>query len=173
MILICYSCLVIQSNGDAGGVALTSPVTVNGVALATVATSANYTDLVARPKFYFGSSSIPTLSTGTPTQPNNIAYWYGTTSVTGSAGVAVIYPTANGLSNGTALFSSILSVSAVGYVSSASSANSGVVVVVTSVATTLKSVSLMASTGSGGLVGLVYAGSGTVLMCTVVGTYAS
>ena len=154
---------------------MSTPVTVNGVNLAKVATTANYTDLVARPKFYIGSSSITTAQSGAPTQPNNMAHWHGTVS-TGSNGVAYIYPTVDGTSTGAAIFNSILSVNVVGYNSSPSNGNDGVFATVTSVAANLKSVKLLASTGATSLVagsGLTYAPSNTLLICTVVGTYSS
>ena len=164
--------------GGAGGAALTNttanPVTVSGVVLAKVATSANYSDLVAKPRSYISTSSVAVPAiTAALAQPNNIAYYIDTVSVLGISGVATIYPTSDATATGTALFNSILSVSAVAYVPSPSLASSGVTVVVTSIATNLKTVTLMASTGTSNLGGFSYAAANTLLMCTVVGTYAS
>lgn len=95
-----------------GGVALTTPVTVNGLPLAKVATTDNYTDLIGQPRFYAASSSYAATA-GAPTQPLNVSTWYGSANI--SSGVATVHPTSNGLANGTALFLSILSVQATVY----------------------------------------------------------
>ena len=157
-----------------GGVALTTPVTVNGVPLAKVATTDNYTDLIGQPRFYAGSSSYAATA-GVPTQPLNISSWYGSANVT--SGAATVHPTSNGLANGTALFSSILSVQATVYGPSASTAISVPFASATSIST--QTVTFSVVTGqeivtvlASGTASTVYATSG-VVMCTIVGTYSS
>ena len=164
-----------------GGVALTTPVTVNGVALAKVATTDNYTDLIGQPRFYAGSTSYATIAASTaPTQPKNISTWYGTGNVTGTSGAVKVYPTSDGTSTGTALFSSILSVSATAYASGASSAITIPTAALTGLTADLRTVTLTAVTGTtivtvlaGGSASAVYASAGTLVMCTIVGTYSS
>ena len=157
-----------------GGVALTTPVTVNGVSIAKVALTDNYTDLVGQPRFYAGSSNA-TIMSGAATLPQNISTWYGSATV--SSGSASVHPTLNGTATGTALFSNILSVSATVYAPSSTSAITVPFAAVTSIS--LQTVTMSVVTGTtvvtvvaGGAPSVVYATSGTV-MCTIVGIYSS
>ena len=159
------------------GVALTSPVTVNGVALKTVATSAKYSDLTGEPLFYFGSSSYSTAATGAPVSQSSIGYWYGTVAVSGTSGVATAYPTTTGTSSGTALFTSILSVSCTAYLPSVSPSSSNAInnVYVSVTTVGLQSVALFVTTFDSPALGrfeAISAASGTLAMCTIVGKYA-
>ena len=158
-----------------GGVALTTPVTINGVSIAKVALTDNYTDLIGQPRFYAGSSNATNIANGAPTLPQNISTWYGSATV--SSGSASVHPTLNGTATGTALFSSILSVSATVYAPSATTAILVSFAAVTSIS--LQTVTMSVVTGTtvvtvvaGGSSSLTYATSGTV-MCTIVGTYSS
>ena len=160
------------------GVALTTPVTVNGSSLKTIATSDKYSDLNGQPLFYSGSTNYSTAASGAPNPVSNAGYWYGTVAVNGSSGVATIYPTSNGTINGTALFLSILSVSCNAYLPSLSpssnNAMNNVLVSVNGVASNLRSIALFVTTFGYAAVGghATVASSGTLVMCTVTGTYA-
>ena len=161
-----------------GGAALTTPVTVNGVPLATVATTAQYSDLLNQPKFFSGSSTPSTAASGAPTVPATIGTWYGTVAVSGNSGVATAYPTSDGTSGGTALFSSILSVQATAYMTNTPSAINIPYAAVTAISTNRKSVSLVSVTGTGSTTVLAsynpstaFAPAGTLLMCTVIGIW--
>ena len=163
-----------------GGVALSTPVTVNGVPLATVATTGKYLDLIGEPRFYAGSSSYATNASGAPTQPAVITTWYGTVAVSGSSGVATARPTSDGTATGTALFTSILSVSATAYAPSSSSAITVPTAAVTGISSDLRTVNVTAIVGqyvltvlAGGNNADAYAASGTQLMCTIVGLSSS
>ena len=157
------------------GVAITRPVTVNGQSLQTVALTANYSDLITKPTYYFGSSNYSTAASGAPVAMVNVNYWYGTVAVSGNNGIATIYPTVDGTSSGSALFTNILSVLCNSYIPNLNSALSVASVSVTGVATNRKSITVVATAGSVVILGgtsQTYASSGTLLMCTVVGQYS-
>ncbi|KAL3159984.1 hypothetical protein ABBQ38_010372 [Trebouxia sp. C0009 RCD-2024] len=163
-----------------GGAALTTPVTVNGVPLATVATTNNFQDLLNKPKVFRGSSDFSTAATGAPISPTTIGTWYGTVAVSGNNGAATAYPTLDGTLGGNALFTSILSVQATPYM------NANLVpapitvpyVALTAVSSDRKNITLVAVTGTmtnivlgGTVMSATPATAGTLLICTVVGTY--
>ena len=153
-----------------GGVALTTPVTVNGTALASVATTNSYLSLQNRPLFYRGSSTVSSTATGTPA-PVIAGTWFGTVQVTGS-GAATANPTVDGTPSGAALFTSILSVQVTPYQPSVSNAIGVAHAAVTTISSDMKTVSLVAVVGSNIVFGgtsATYAGGGTQLMCTVIG----
>ena len=157
------------------GVAITRPVTVNGQSLQTVALTASYSDLITKPTYYFASSSYSTAASGAPVAIVNVNYWYGTVAVSGNSGVATIYPTVDGTSSGTALFTNVLSVLCNSYIPNLNSATSVASVSVTGIATNRKSITVVATAGSVVILGgtsQTYASSGTLLMCTVVGQYS-
>ena len=160
-----------------GGAALTSPVTINGAPLAKVATSALYTDLINEPRFFSGSSTPSTAASGAPTVPATIGTWYGTVAVSGNSGAATAYPTSDGTSAGTALFSSILSVQVTAYMTNTPSAINIPYAAVTAISADKKTISLVSVTGTGSTTVLAsynpstaYSPAGTLLMCTVTGT---
>ena len=154
-----------------GGVALTTPVTVNGTALASVATTNSYVSLQNRPLFYRGSSTFSSAATGAPASVI-AGTWFGTVQVSGSSGVATAYPTIDGTSTGAALFTSILSVQVAPYQPSLSNANGVAYAAVSTISSNMKTVSLVAVTGNNIVLGgtsATYAGAGTQLMCTITG----
>ena len=157
-----------------GGATLTTPVTVNGTALASVATTNSYLSLQNRPLFYRGSSSFSSpAAAGVPDSAAVVGTWFGTVQVTGNAGVAIAYPTADGSSTGAALFSSVLSVQVTPYQLSVSNAVDVAYAAVSSISSDRRTVRLLAVTGSGILLGgtsASFAPANTLLMCTVFGT---
>lgn len=156
-----------------GGVALTTPVTVNGVPLAPVATTNNYQSLLNRPLFYKGSSTFGTAATGAPDSSVTVGTWYGTVRVTGSAGQARASLTADGTSTGTPLFTSILSVQVLPYQTAANTAVEVAYAAVNGISADRRVVSLVAVTGAGIVLGgnsAAFAADGTLLMCTIFGT---
>ena len=161
------------------GVALTNPVTIDKRPVLRIAVTANYTDLVAQPRAYAASTPF-SATAGAAIQPANMSAWYGTVSVTGSRGVASAYPTADGTVTGLALFSSILSVSATAYVPTASNAAQIPTAAVIAISADMRNVTLTAvqgtslsSTLSTGVLTTSYAPAGTLIMCTILGTYST
>ena len=153
------------------GVALTTPVTVNGTALASVATTNSYLSLQNRPLFYRGSSTFSSAATGAPASVI-AGTWFGTVQVVGSSGAATAYPTADGNPTGAALFTSILSVQIAPYQPLVSNAISVAYAAVKTISSDMKTVSLVAVTGNALVIGgvsAVYAHQGTQLMCTISG----
>ncbi|KAL3159988.1 hypothetical protein ABBQ38_010376 [Trebouxia sp. C0009 RCD-2024] len=156
-----------------GGVAMTTPVTVNGVSLATVATTNNFQDLLNKPRVFRGSSSFSTAASGAPVSPTTTGTWYGSV-LTVTGGTATAYPTSDGTAGGAALFTSILSVQATAYLPSPTSAQTVPFVAVTGVSSDRTTVSLSALTGTIVVVGgssVQYVPASVMLMCTIVGTY--
>ncbi|KAL3159983.1 hypothetical protein ABBQ38_010371 [Trebouxia sp. C0009 RCD-2024] len=157
-----------------GGAALTTPVTVNGVPLATVATTNNFQDLLNKPRVFRGSSTFSTAAAGAPFSPTTTGTWYGTVAVSGSNGAATAYPTSDGTAGGAPLFTSILSVQAIAYVPTSTTAISVPYVALTAISSDWTTVSLVAVTGRS--VNLQpasaqYVPAATQLMCTILGTY--
>ena len=154
-----------------GGTSLTTPVTVNGTALASVATTNSYLSLQNRPLFYRGSSTFSSAANGAPASVI-VGTWLGTVQVTGNSGVATAYPTVDGTSTGAALFTSILSVQVTAYQPSISNGIDVAHAAVKTISSDTKTVSLVAVTGSPILLGgtsAAFASAGTQLMCTVFG----
>lgn len=155
-----------------GGTALTTPVTVNGTALAAVATTNSYLSLQNRPLFYRGSSTFSSAAAGAPASVI-VGTWLGTVQVTGSSGVATAYPTVDGNSTGAALFTSIVSVQVTPYQPSVSSAVDVAYTAVKTISSDMTTVSFVASKGNPIILGGNSAGfapAGTQLMCTVIGS---
>ena len=159
-----------------GGVALTTPVTVNGMPLAPVATTNDYRSLLNRPLFYRGSSTVETAATGATGAPDSsvtVGTWYGTVQV-GANGQAKAYPTVDGSPTGTPLFTSILSVQVTPYQASTNpTAIQVAYAAVNGISADRRTISLVAVKGTTiGLVGGNTAefAQNTLLMCTIFGT---